>query len=366
MSSHDVRRAARVWGDRDRAAFYARGGLTWLDLDRVRRRVNSLVSGSPDVDWLSHVAGSHLAGRIPVARALSLCCGDGRIERELVSRGIAASCLGIDAAPGAITRARELAADAGLSAIGYDIQDANTVALPYAEFDLIVGHHALHHVENLEHLMAEVGRSLKPDGLFVLLDYIGPSRFGISERRAELCTAALRLLPERFRRSVSWERSGAVGPGAPRSPLDWARLLWRKLRNGTLGDAIGLKLRLRAARTAGEVYVRTEVQRLRPSEVALDDPSEAVRSDEIPPLLARRFDLIEVKQLGGSVLRLVLDDIAGNFEPETPESASLLEMLIAVEDALLASGEVESDFAFVVARPLPARDGPPARSCPVT
>jgi hypothetical protein len=80
------------------------------------------------------------------------------------------------------------------------------------------------------------------------------------------------------------------------------------------------------------------------------DPSEAVRSVEILPLLQRYFELVEFKPLGGSILQFLLADIAGNFQDETGQR--LLKMLFVIEDALLASGDLQSDFAYVVARPL--------------
>ncbi|HOU11926.1 MAG TPA: hypothetical protein PKZ84_02335 [Anaerolineae bacterium] len=62
----------------------------------------------------------------------------------------------------------------------------------------------------------------------------------------------------------------------------------------------------------------------------------------------RIFEIVEFKPLGGTILQFLLADIAGNFR--TPEGERLLEMLFAIEDALLAAEELESDFAYMVAR----------------
>ena len=45
------------------------------------------------------------------------------------------------------------------------------------------------------------------------------------------------------------------------------------------------------------------------------DPSEAVRSAEIVPLLSQYFDILEVRELGGALPHLGLADIAQNFNP---------------------------------------------------
>ncbi len=49
--------------------------------------------------------------------------------------------------------------------------DLNTVQLPAQEFDVIVVWDALHHVQDLEHLMEEIRKALKPNGVFLGLDH---------------------------------------------------------------------------------------------------------------------------------------------------------------------------------------------------
>jgi hypothetical protein len=90
--------------------------------------------------------------------------------------------------------------------------------------------------------------------------------------------------------------------------------------------------------------------------VIAGDPSEAVRSDEIVEVLKQDFEIIEKKDWGGNILQFLLADIAGNFVDEKNEHAkSYLRMLINIEETLLQSGEFESDFAYIVARPLDAQ-----------
>lgn len=79
-----------------------------------------------------------------------------------------------------------------------------------------------------------------------------------------------------------------------------------------------------------------------------DGPPEAVRSSAIVPLLEQHFEIVAFKPLGGNILQFLLAGIAGNFR--TPEGERLLAMLFSIEDALLAAGELESDFAYIVGR----------------
>ena len=349
MAHADLQRAAAFWGDADRAAFYAAGGLMWGQLGAVQRRINAKISGDADVDWVDHLRMTHLAGRTPVPRALSLCCGDGTVERDLAARGILTHCLGLDLSPGAIQRAQHLATECRQAHLEYEVCDANTMELLDDQFDLIVARAALHHVTALEHVANQLNRALRPGGLFVSLEYVGPSRFGYSRRQRDLCTAALRLLPERFRRSVSWQRVGRIGPGAKRSSAAWARLLWLKVRNGTLPEAISRRIVHAWLRRTGRPVVKRCVPRIVGSEMAIDDPTEAVRSAEILSVLERALQVVECKRYGGTILMPLLDDIAGNFESGDPAAEQLVQMLFCIEDAVLAGGELDSDFAYTVA-----------------
>jgi hypothetical protein len=80
------------------------------------------------------------------------------------------------------------------------------------------------------------------------------------------------------------------------------------------------------------------------------DPSEAIRSAEIVPLLSRHFDVVEKNGWGGSLLHLLLEGIAGNFDERNPGSLAYLQGLFDLEDRLIAEGVLEDDFATIIAR----------------
>lgn len=349
MVKGDARQTARHWGDERRARFYAAGGLMWTELQAVRRRLNAKVSGQASVDWIDHLKATHLRGRTPVSRCLSLCCGRGDTERELVARDVCEQCLAYDVSAGALEEARALAAEQGYTQIEYVVQDVNSMELPPNHFDLVVCRMALHHVSALERVAEQINRALKPDGLLVALDYVGPSRFQYPGRQRQICNSALRLLPERFRHSISWQRHGRVGPGAQRSLAAWVRLALAKLRSGTLLGAVRRRVLHAWLRATRQVHIKAEIAPTRGGEIAVDDPSEAVRSSEISSVLGSTLDVLESKPLGGTLLMPVLDDIAANFEGDDPEASALLEMLFVIEDGLMSAGEIGSDLAFIVA-----------------
>src|SRR4051812_49009034 len=80
------------------------------------------------------------------------------------------------------------------------------------------------------------------------------------------------------------------------------------------------------------------------------DPSEAIRSSHILPLVRSIFDPVVVKGCGGSLLHVLLEHIAGNFTDNDAESMAYLYSLFEVEDRLIASGKLSHDFAVIIAR----------------
>ena len=55
------------------------------------------------------------------------------------------------------------------------------------------------------------------------------------------------------------------------------------------------------------------------------------------------------RSFGGTLLHLVLDNIAGNLS-DSDEGKAILRRLFAEEQRLLESGEIDSDFTLLVAR----------------
>jgi hypothetical protein len=62
------------------------------------------------------------------------------------------------------------------------------------------------------------------------------------------------------------------------------------------------------------------------------------------------FDIQTINPCGGSLLQFLLHGIAGNFRLEDPHSMRILQMLFDIEDGLIDSGALKSDFVVVAAR----------------
>ncbi|SEM90751.1 3-demethylubiquinone-9 3-methyltransferase [Loktanella fryxellensis] len=154
----------------------------WSDEIRWVRTLKNLVPGrlrwfDRHIDWQGK-------------DVLDLGCAGGFMAEALAQRG--ARVTGIDPAADAIRAARDHAALGDL-AIAYDVGVGE--ALPYgdAQFDAVVCVDVLEHVADLDRVLAEVTRTLRPGGLF-LFDTINRNPVA---RLATITLAEdiLRLLP---------------------------------------------------------------------------------------------------------------------------------------------------------------------------
>jgi 2-polyprenyl-6-hydroxyphenyl methylase/3-demethylubiquinone-9 3-methyltransferase len=171
-------------------------GRWWSDEVRWVRTLKNLVPGrlkwfDRHIDWKNK-------------DVLDLGCAGGFMAEALALRG--ANVTGIDPAAEAIDAARRHARETGLP-ISYDVGVGE--ALPYdtAGFDAVVCVDVLEHVADLDRVLAQVARVLRPGGLF-LFDTINRNPVA---RLATITVAEdlLRLLP-----------SGAHDPAKFIKPLE--------------------------------------------------------------------------------------------------------------------------------------------------
>jgi SAM-dependent methyltransferase len=97
----------------------------------------------------------------PVGRTLDLGCGEGRLARDLASRGH--DVAGVDASPTMVAAAREAAPELELQ-----VADAAHVPFPDASFGLVVAFMSLQDVDDLPGAAREAARVLVPGGRLCL------------------------------------------------------------------------------------------------------------------------------------------------------------------------------------------------------
>ena len=151
-----VTRAGEFW---DRELTDPIHTTNWMDDLRVRHRINAMIGGGTllwPIEWLEQQTGHRT-----FERALSIGCGTGPLERQLIERGIAKTVDAFDGSLASLHVARKEAEARGFGdRIRYFAADFNRPALPRGRYDIVLFHQSLHHVGKLERLLREeIGRA---------------------------------------------------------------------------------------------------------------------------------------------------------------------------------------------------------------
>ncbi len=305
-SKHWKRKVVARWSENQSNPDAFSPGVYWLANPAVRRRHQKKGTRGKFPSWAHYCITEFLGDRLPVEKMLSVGCGKGALERNLANLGAFQHCDAIDLTPASIESARRESAATGITSIAYRVADIEHFDLTPSSYDAAWFNGSLHHIAELESVCENIARALKSDGYLFLQEYIGPSRFDFVQRQKEAMRAAFALIPKRYRRChiPGYRHEYKEGVSLPN-----------------------------------------------PARVARADPSEAVRSADIMAVVAEYFQVVERNDQGGTLLQFLLSGIAGNFRPEVPDSMAVLELLFQVEDTLIETGDLQSDFAVVIARP---------------
>ncbi|MBJ7598369.1 MAG: hypothetical protein DLM67_10770 [Candidatus Nephthysia bennettiae] len=262
----------------------------WNDLPPVIEHISEMCTGDRSKWWVPGFKERYCE-HAPFERGLFLACGNGWVEREFVDWGIVRRATAFDYSTELLAFAER---ERGNREIDYFQADANTIDFEPESFDLIVNVGALHHVQYLDRLCRILGKALKPDGVFVGYDYVGPSRNQYSRPHWRLIETTNETLPPFLRKD---------------------RLTYPHL----------------------------------PTMVATD-PTEAIHSDLQPAVLGRYFSTIERHDLGGG---LAYEILSHNAKPESVpalELAPALDKLLELDRTLTASGTIPTLFSYYVLR----------------
>jgi len=237
---------------------------SFVDIPAVRQRINALISGDPDLDYITYASQAYLSPFQPL-RGLSLGCGNGHKTMQWAEHCCYTQMDAYDLSESRIAYARSTAQAAEHQEIHYQVADVYRVDWPETHYDVVFCEHSLHHFSPLDPLLMRIGRSLKPTGYLIVDEFVGPTRFQWSDRQLELINHTLGILPRRYK---------------------------RRWQNGSIKEQVHRPSRL---------------------SMMIGDPSEAVESSRILPLLEQHFDVVERKNYGGTILAILLEDIALNF-----------------------------------------------------
>ena len=164
--------------------------------------------------------------------------------------------------------------------------------------------HALHHATDLERTLAFVAGTMHAQSLFIGIEYLGPTRFQIEYDVLPHIRELFALLPLELRRNLT--------------------------RDGVIED----------------VFTPPTLD-----EVRRADPSESVRSSDLRTLLLSGFDIVDIKPMGGTLLRWLLQYRAGNFRHDDPDHVAIARLLQTIERQMIERGQIRSDDLFFVLAP---------------
>ena len=313
--SADLDKVKRLWGEKATAEdLERRKFVNWMVYPYLDKHyINKKISGNPEINWVDYVKSKYLSH--PLHLGLNLGCGDGGLERHALGIEVCEKFEAFDVAEGAIDIARAEAVNLGIAArVNYEVKDIDSICLEENKYDIAFASMSAHHMRGLEHVFREVKKALKPSGLFVLNEFIGPSQFQWTDQQLAIMNDLLQILPAKYRTHIS-------SPG----------------------------------------QLKEKINKLSVAEMNCNDPSEAIRSAEIIPLLPRYFDILEKIDYGGTILHMLLHDIVGNFDPDNEQDLAILKLLTYFEESLIRSNVLPSDFALIVAqkRPRSSRSNQP-------
>jgi ubiquinone/menaquinone biosynthesis C-methylase UbiE len=275
----------------------------WLDSPiLLEAHFQPTISGFARKNWLVGLAERL---RIPGnGRWLSLGCGTAGQEINAAKARLFSSLVALDGSPESVEEGRRQAAAAGVANIEFGPVNLDRLDLPRSAFDVVLMNMSLHHVRRLRRVLSRVDRALRPAGLFLINEFIGPRQFQFTDLHLRLVRELLDDLP----RSLRTERGGEIKTEYVRLPVEhWNRA----------------------------------------------DPSEAIRSDRIVPEVSRRFRIVERIDYGGAILNPLLEKIVHNFDPSDEKDVAVVRLIARFEDVLMRSGVLPSDFTVMAMRRRP-------------
>jgi ubiquinone/menaquinone biosynthesis C-methylase UbiE len=284
----------------------------WMSHPVVQRYRRDMMGSISEIDWLRD---GWLQGRL-VQRAIGIGAGHGVFELGLLRTAQIETFDLYDLSDESLAQARRAAEESGVSErVSTHTEDINVVDFGENSCDLVTFYSSLHHVTELDAVVAKMARSLRGDGVLYACEYVGPNRFQWGETEMDIVEKFYRSLDRRLR--FNW-------PPKPRT----------------------LRARLRGTPTAPAILPFPFPDA---AEIVRGDPTEAVHSEEIVPTLNRHFGKVHVAPMGGALALPLWPALNHDWLFETKNGVRFVECLIDLDRALTVSGMLPTYFAQIVA-----------------
>lgn len=199
---------------------------------------------------------------------LSLGCGTGNLERHLLSYPNVKKIDAFDISGDSIKTALDkIKGHERAEIVHYGVANLNVYPLKQNEYDLIIAQECVHHIQNLESLYENIELALKPEGVFLQAEYVGPNRFQFESSILYTVNFILKFLPEKFK-------------------------------------------------------IKNKYQRTTKYNIIQADPSEAVRAEDIIPLTRKYFPSTQIFFMSGTLMHILHQNLnmeyfyTENYEPK--------------------------------------------------
>ncbi len=264
----------------------------------VRAILNRRITGDPEVGAETHFARRH-GPAIPAPHALSLRASDAKLELALLEAASCERLTGLDDDQGRIDFAAGRVPEPLRDRLHFQLGRLEDWRAPLP-LGAIVCRSFLHRRADLKEVLDRLASLLAPGGLLFVEDFVGPARFQWTDAQLEAINRLLARLPRELLVDLS------AGDGTHKRAVSRPDL---------------------------EAFLAA-------------NPHEAVRTDEILPLLDQRFTRVEVCPYGGALFHQLFSRIMGNFAARP----DLISVIMEVDALLTDSGVLGSDYVWGVWR----------------
>lgn len=295
------------WEAHDHERHHRPDRVNWWQSRMIREHINRIVCGEPHPaasGGLMRRAQQLLDGRT-LKTGVSVGSAAGLKEMRLIQHGIVERFVLYELSTERVHRGRRNAERRGLEErVTFRNEDPFDTELD-EQFDLVHWNNSLHHMLDVDAAVKWSLAVLKPGGLFLMDDYVGPNRFQWADSTLQLANAVRESLPEKYFANPFNEHRDR--------PLS-----------------------------------RT-VRRPNPRKLAKEDPSEAARSEQILPSVQKHFPSAEIIPTGGVIYQLALNHIIHNFDEGDEDDRTLLSALLVLDEHATRGPSVGTHYAVAVA-----------------
>ena len=236
-------------------------------------------------------------------RVLAIGSGMAFVEEQLVRQNFARHVTAYEMSGAAVEKARARFESSGLSdRIEMRCGDVLTENLADGAFDAVFVQAAIHHFDRIDEMYALMHRVLRPGGLLVYDEYVGPDHHLYHPEVLAIMDEINDCLAPRYRWDVLAKQTREM---VPRPSLEW---------------------------------------------MLQHDPSEGVHASRILPLTYQWFEVLDRADYGGSIMRPFFTGILPNFDFADPEDQTVARLIVLIEQLLTRNGVIPHYHTSVVGR----------------